>query len=173
MRTVALMGLRGSGKSTIGPMVSIRLGLPFKDLDPIVLARNRLRAVRDVVDTQGWPAFRAMEREALDAVLGGETCVLALGGGTATDAGSRRILDTWQTAGGLRLIYLRAQPETLKPRISRSDNRPSLTGGDPIKEFDRVFAERDPLYREIADRVIETDVMSVDELIDAVVAASA
>jgi shikimate kinase len=106
-------------------------------------------------------------------VLGGETCVLALGGGTATDAGSRRILDTWQTAGGLRLIYLRAQPETLKPRISRSDNRPSLTGGDPIKEFDRVFAERDPLYREIADRVIETDVMSVDELIDAVVAASA
>ena len=170
--TIGLMGLRGSGKSTIGPTVAIRLGLPFKDLDPLALAWGGVKSVREVVDAKGWPAFRELERSALDRVLGGETCVVALGGGTPTDAKCRRLLETWQGTRALRLIYLRAQPETLKPRISPSDNRPSLTGGDPAGEFGRVFAERDPLYSRLADVVIDCDSMGIDELVDAVIAAS-
>lgn len=170
--TIGLMGLRGSGKSTIGPTVAIRVGLPFKDLDPLTLAWNRVRTVRDVVDTRGWPAFRDMEHAALERVLGGETCVLALGGGTPTHLPCRKLMKAWQRTHALWLVYLRAQPETLVPRISRSDNRPSLTGADPLKEFGRVFDERDPVYRALADHVIECDGLTIEEQIDAVVKAS-
>ncbi len=170
--TLGLMGLRGSGKSTIGPTVAIRLGLPFKDLDPLTLAWGGAKTVREVVDSRGWPAFREMEHAALERVLSGETSVLALGGGTPTHAPSRRLMATWQGTGALRLIYLRAQPETLVPRISPSDNRPSLTGADPLKEFGRVFDERDPVYREIADAVVECDGLSIDEQVEAAVLAS-
>ncbi len=170
--TVGLIGLRGSGKSTIGPTVAIRLGLPFKDLDPLVLAWNRVRTVREVVDTRGWPAFRAMEHAALERVLAGETCVLALGGGTPTHKPSQKLMAAWQSSGALRVIYLRAQPETLVPRISPSDNRPSLTGADPVKEFGRVFADRDPLYTRIADAVVECDALSIDEQVAAAIAAA-
>ena len=167
--TIGLMGLRGSGKSTIGPTVSIRVGLPFKDLDPLALAWGGVRTVHEVVDTGGWPAFREMERSALERVLTGESCVLALGGGTPTDAGCRKLLETWQHAGGLTLVYLRAQPATLAERISPSDNRPSLLGGDPSEEIGRVFDERDPLYSELADAVIACDGLSIDEQVEAVV----
>ncbi|MEL7483795.1 MAG: shikimate kinase [Planctomycetota bacterium] len=167
--TLGLMGLRGSGKSTIGPTVAIRLGLPFKDLDPLVLAWNGVRTVREVVDTRGWPAFRDMEHAALERVLGGETCVLALGGGTPTHKPCQKLMATYQSTRALKLIYLRAQPETLVPRISPSDNRPSLTGTDPLKEFDRIFAERDPLYSRLADEVVGCDALSIDEQVDAVI----
>lgn len=167
--TLALMGMRGSGKSTIGPTVAIRIGLPFKDLDPLVLTWNGIKTVSEVVDTRGWPAFREMERAALERVLAGETCVLALGGGTPTHKPCQKLMETSQSTRALKLIYLRAQPETLVPRISPSDNRPSLTGADPLSEFGRIFAERDPLYSRLADDILECDGLSIDEQIEAVI----
>lgn len=167
--TLALMGLRGSGKSTIGPTVANRVGLPFKDLDPLALAWGGVKSVREVVDRDGWPAFRELERTALDRVLKGERCVLALGGGTPTHVSSRLLLEDAQQRRGLKLVYLRAQPETLMPRIGASGNRPSLTGGDPTNEIRRVFEDRDPLYSEIADEIIECDGLTISKQVDAVV----
>ncbi len=169
MFTIGLMGLRGSGKSTIGPTVAIRVGKPFKDLDPLTLAWGGVKTVREVVDSGGWPAFREMERAALDRVLRGETCVLALGGGTPTDAGCLTLLKTWQQTQALKLVYLRATPETLAERISPSDHRPSLTGGNPAAEIGRVFAERDPLYQELADEILECDGLDIDAQVAGVV----
>ncbi|MEO1582995.1 MAG: shikimate kinase [Planctomycetota bacterium] len=170
MMTVALMGLRGSGKSTIGPAVAAELGLPFRDLDPLTLDASGSSTAAEVVDAGGWTAFRAFELEALSAVLSQGPCVLGLGGGTPTDDGCRRLIEASQQAGSLRLVYLRASPAVLGERIGPGDDRPSLTGIDPKDEIEAVFAERDPLYRSMADAVVECDGLSIDEQAAAVIA---
>ncbi|MEL6498474.1 MAG: shikimate kinase [Planctomycetota bacterium] len=172
MQTIALMGLRGSGKSTVGPAVAAGLGMPFRDLDPLVLAWNRLDTVREVVDAQGWPAFRALELGALDRVLKESACVLALGGGTPTHTPSRELLEIYQSSASLRIIYLRAQPDTLASRLTPSDDRPSLTGMDAVQEVADVFQERDPLYAKLADSIVECDGLSIDDQVEAVLSVA-
>lgn len=166
LRSIVLMGLRGSGKSTVGPMLASKLGFDFQDLDEAVLADSSNKTIADIVLTEGWEGFRSREREQLEVwlwaldTLPEKRLVLALGGGAPTHEPSRALLQSAELHGIVALVYLRAQPETLANRMACSADRPSLTGKDPIDEIRDVFNQRDELYRSIADVVIDIDTLN-------------
>lgn len=163
--TIVLIGLRGSGKTTVGPIVARILQRPFADLDDAVRDRYNGRTIADVWNAIGEAAFRRAELETLPPLLSAPG-VLALGGGTPTIEDARLILADAQDRGCARIIYLRASPATLRARLARADmsNRPSLTGADPLDEIESVFALRDPTFGALAGMVIETDDLTPEEI---------
>ena len=161
---VILIGLRGSGKSTLGQALAARLGRSFIDLDERTMARFDEATVAEIWRTHGEGAWRTAETEALaEAIEAGGESVLSLGGGTTMIEDARRRLDGARSAGRARLIYLRLRPDELIGRLrDHEGDRPSLTGGDVAEETRQVFAERDPVYSAIADVVYEPTGEGVD-----------
>ncbi|MBX3389157.1 MAG: shikimate kinase [Phycisphaeraceae bacterium] len=166
-----LLGLRTSGKTTLGARAAQSLGLPFLDLDDLTARVLNQPSAGDAIRNLGLPAFRAGEVRALSMPEATSVGVLSLGGGTPTDPVARAALAALQKAGS-RIIYLRATPATLKSRMSATDlaTRPSLTGKNPIDEVDQIFRERDPLFKEVADTTIDVDSMSEDSALASVLA---
>lgn len=167
-----LLGLRGSGKSTLGKLLAARLITDFVDLDIVTANLLRVASAADAIKTLGLPAFRDAEVRALQMPRSTSAGVLALGGGTPTAHGAIPALSALKTKGA-RLVYLRGTPATLRVRLQQTDlaARPSLTGASVLDEIERLFAERDPLYRSLADNVVEIDGRSVEESLDDVAAA--
>ncbi|MCH9058908.1 MAG: shikimate kinase [Planctomycetes bacterium] len=175
-RTVLLMGLRGSGKSTIGREFAAASGRTFIDLDELTLVRLGTESVAEAWARFGESAFRAAERDELDRVLRSRPsgrAVVALGGGTPTAPGADDLIRGAVASGRVSALYLRAQPDTLRARLAGSDHsdRPSLTGAGTLAEVEQVFNARDGLYREIASSVIETDDLDEAGVVAAIEAA--
>jgi shikimate kinase len=171
-----LLGLRGSGKSTIGAIVASRLGTPFADLDDRTAALGGAPCA-ELLRTHGQEAFRRIELRALQAELArveprNAPAVLSLGGGTPTLEASRLLLATARDRGLSRLVYLAAGADTLRQRLRGTDlaTRPALLGEDPLAEIDRLLADRDALYRELADQTIQTDTLTPDQIADRLIA---
>jgi shikimate kinase len=157
-----LIGLRGSGKSTLGRRVAAERGLRFVDLDERTPAYLGATTVAEAWLKHGEPSFRAAEIRALQAAIDENPHVLALGGGTPLAPGARELIEQLKQREGERtlLVYLRAPAAALRSRLTGAmSGRPSLTGADPLGEIDAVLAMRDPLYRELADRVVEVGEM--------------
>lgn len=156
---LALIGLRGAGKSAIGRLVADRTGREFIDLDDLTPQILGSLSVREAWMTYGEESFRRAETVALAKALSGEDFIVALGGGTPTAPLVPDLIEHERASGRLVVVYLAASAKTLRSRLKTSDNthRPSLTGKDPLDEIEDVLAARDPLYRRIADAVIETD----------------
>ena len=168
--TLLLMGLRGSGKSTIGRLVAARAGVRFLDLDEATAALLGGGSVAEVWSRHGEGRFREAETRALqnlDLMGGSELRVVALGGGTPTAPGAPEILEAAARAGPALLIYLRARPDALRDRLGATDvaTRPSLTGAGTLAEVEAVFAARDPLYRRLASLVLDTDACEPEALV--------
>lgn len=163
-----LMGLRGSGKSTFGRKLALRLNRPFVDLDDLTPGQMAETTVADAFANQGEPAFRAAEIRALIGVLVQDNQVIALGGGTPTAPGFTDLVAAARTSRGVRLIYLRASAESLRSHLrhARNAHRPSLTGKDPLAEIDEILARRDPLYQSLADVIVNCDVRPRGEILD-------
>ncbi|MCW5776862.1 MAG: shikimate kinase [Phycisphaeraceae bacterium] len=160
--SILLMGLRGSGKSVLGPRLSERLGRPFIDLDAVTVAYLGEGTLRELWERHGEARFRQAEYRALVNQAFPRTNpgpVVALGGGTPTAPGAADFLRNASARGMGVMVYLRASPATLRARLAGADNtgRPSLTGEDPLAEIEVVHAARDPLYGELADMVVEVD----------------
>lgn len=162
---IALIGLRGSGKSTLGPRVAAALRCGFIDLDELVPGRLQAPSIAQAWAVHGEAAFRKAEFEELGRVLDMyDDQVIALGGGTPTAPGAAALLEQQRTLGSLRVFYLRGSARTLRARLAAADNahRPSLTGKSPLDEIDAVLAARDPLYLSLADVVVTIDDVSFD-----------
>jgi shikimate kinase len=162
------MGLRGSGKSTLGRLVAQRAGLAFVDLDDVTTSLLGEGTLAELWAQHGEAAFREAEVRALrERVLAPDLPqqVVALGGGTPTAPGAAALLRNAVSRGGIRLVYLRAGPEVLRARLARTDTlaRPTLTGHGTLEEIGRVFAARDGVYRALASRVLEIGDRSVAE----------
>lgn len=165
-----LIGLRGSGKSTLGRLLAAELGAAFVDLDDETPGVLGAAGVREAWDRHGEDGFRKAEVVALARVLREDGRVVALGGGTPTAPMAAELIADERAAGRARVVYLRATPATLRARLGDSDNahRPSLTGAGVLDEVEQVFARRDPAYLGLADRTLEVDGLTpaaaVDEL---------
>lgn len=163
---VVLLGLRGSGKSTVGPIVAAALGRDFVDLDPLTAGELGHATPAAALTALGEPAFRAGECRALASVLAQRPgCVLALGGGTPTHAPSRELLERAAKPGPrapapAMLVYLHAPPAELSSRLAGTDTstRPALLpgGGGVVAEVAELYARRDGLYRRLASAVVES-----------------
>lgn len=163
---IILIGLRGSGKTTIGRALAARLNIPFRDLDDATVRVLGASSVSEAWRAQGEKAFREAEKTALAAALSAPAGVLALGGGTPTAPGASELIRAAQNAG-VRVVYLRGAAAVLRTRLEgKTGDRPSLTGADPLAEIDAVLAKRDPLYLELADMVIDTNDRTHEEVLD-------
>ena len=141
----------GAGKSTIGRLLAKELRLPFKDSDKEIELRTGAN-IPWIFDKEGEPGFRDRETAMIDELCHEDGIVLATGGGAVMRPQNRQSL-----RNGGRVVYLHASIEQQVARTSRDRNRPLLRNANPEKILRDLLALRDPLYREIADIVIETD----------------
>ena len=166
---IILIGLRGSGKSSVGREAAARLDVPFVDLDSVI-TEGAGRTITRIFEEDGESAFRALEKEALARVLAAPgQAVVATGGGAVMDPDNAAAC----RAHGL-VVWLTADVRTLARRVtadagSRS-TRPSLTGGPVAEELAQVARDRAPLYRAAAHWTLDTEQRSIPQTADAVVA---
>ncbi|MEX6501385.1 shikimate kinase AroK [Pseudomonas zhanjiangensis] len=151
MRNVILVGPMGAGKSTIGRLLAKELHLPFRDSDKEIEHRTGAD-IPWIFDVEGEQGFREREQAVIAELCEAAGMVLATGGGAVMRSENRAAL----RRGG-RVVYLHASVEQQIDRTSRDRNRPLLQTADPGKVLAELLAVRDPLYREIADVVVETD----------------
>ena len=141
----------GAGKSTIGRLLAKELRLPFKDSDKEIELRTGAN-IPWIFDKEGEPGFRDREQAMIAELCAADGVVLATGGGAVMRRENREALH----AGG-RVVYLHASVEQQVGRTARDRNRPLLRTANPEQVLRDLLAMRDPLYREIADVVIESD----------------
>jgi shikimate kinase len=151
LQNLILIGPMGAGKSTIGRLLAKELRLPFKDSDKEIEQRTGA-SIPLIFDVEGEAGFRERERAAIAELCQLEGVVLATGGGAVLRDDNRQAL----RAGG-RVIYLCTSVDQQLERTSRDRNRPLLQANDPRSVLTALMAVRDPLYRSIADIIIETD----------------
>jgi shikimate kinase len=159
---IALVGLPGSGKSTVGRQLARRLDLPFQDSDHVIEQRLGC-SIRDFFAREGEAAFRDVEEAVIGELTQGPAIVLATGGGTVLRPANRQRL---REAGSV--IYLRSTPEEVFRRVRHDAKRPLLQVEDPMQRLRDLYDERDPLYRETAHFVVETGRPSVSRLVNMV-----
>lgn len=141
----------GAGKSTIGRLLAKELRLPFRDSDKEIEQRTGA-SIPLIFDVEGEQGFREREHAAVKELCLMRGVVLATGGGAVMRDDNRRLL----RAGG-RVIYLCTSVDQQLDRTSRDRNRPLLQTPNPREILTRLMAARDPLYRDIADIIIQTD----------------
>ena len=157
---VSLIGLPGSGKSTVGRLLARRLGLAFNDSDHVIEQRLGC-SIRDFFEREGEAAFRDIEESVLQELTQAGSGVLATGGGIVLRPINRQRL---RQSGNV--IYLRSSPEEVFRRLRHDRNRPLLQVEDPLTRLRSLYSERDPLYRETAHFVIDTGRPSVSRLLN-------
>jgi len=146
-----LVGMPGSGKSTLGRVLARNLGKSFVDADH-ELERRLGVSISTIFEIEGEETFRSREEETLARLVQRVDIVLATGGGAVLRGPNRDRLRTGGT-----VLYLHTTPETTFERTRHSKNRPLLQTADPLARARALYAHRDPLYRETADLVIEVD----------------
>jgi shikimate kinase len=159
---VFFVGLMGAGKTTVGRAVARRLERPFFDSDHEIEARTGAR-IPVIFELEGEAGFREREVQVIDELTAREGIVLATGGGAVLRPENRAAL---KERGFV--VYLRANPHDLWLRTRRDKNRPLLQTEDPKARLEALYEVRDPLYREIADFVVETGRPSVNGLVNMV-----
>jgi shikimate kinase len=159
LSVTALVGLPGSGKSTVGRSVARSLDLPFIDTD-LEIERREGRSIRAIFEADGEQGFRDLEASTLVEIMNtAGDAVLATGGGIVLREENRVRLST-----GASVFYLRSRPQALFRRVRHDQRRPLLQVEDPLQKLRELFVQRDAFYRETAHYVIECDRPSISML---------
>ncbi|WP_296444992.1 shikimate kinase [Rhodoferax sp. UBA5149] len=161
--SIALIGLPGSGKSTVGRQLARRLQLPFVDSDQVIEQQLGC-SIRDYFEREGEDRFRDIEESVIDQLTQNQGSVLSTGGGVVLRPANRRHL---RERG--QVIYLNSSPDELFRRLRHDVNRPLLQVANPLSRLRDLHALRDPLYRETAHFIVETGRPSVATLVNMIV----
>lgn len=159
---VALVGLPGGGKSTVGRQLARRLGARFLDADAVLEERIGM-PIRSYFEQHGEQPFRDLEEQVIDELTspGLGPLILATGGGAVLREGNRKRLHERTT-----VIYLRSTPEELFKRLRHDTQRPLLQVADPLAKLRELHAQRHPLYEEVAHYRVDTGRPSVATLVN-------
>ncbi|WP_421119435.1 shikimate kinase [Aquihabitans daechungensis] len=162
---IAIVGLMGAGKTTVGRLVADDLGWPLVDSDEVVLERTGM-TVAELWERGGEPAFRPHEREAVTQALAGPgPDVVAVAAGAIEDS----VVVTSLRQPGVLRVWLRVEPGTVAARVTSSDHRP-LIDADPLALLTAQAAERAEAYEDVADLVLDVEQATPHDLAAAVTA---
>lgn len=162
MTNVVLMGFMGTGKSSTGKMLALRLGCAFLDLDHYIEQQTE-KSIAEIFAEQGEAHFRCLERRAVREITARQNLVLATGGGTVADDENRRLLKTWGVT-----VCLRASVEVIWARTNRHGERPvldSLAQGDRRQAIATLLQNRGRAYDE-ADYFVDTSDLSPLQVVE-------
>ena len=163
-RTIALVGLMGVGKSSIGKRLATALDLPFRDAD-VEVETAAGRSIPEIFEDLGEAAFRDGERRVIARLLDEEPHVLATGGGAFMDPRTRALVKEKAVS-----VWLKADLDLLARRVARKDTRPLVRGKDPLEVLATQAAIREPQFAE-ADIIVQTGETPHQEAVDAILAA--
>jgi shikimate kinase len=164
-RSVVLVGMMGSGKSSIGRRLATRLGVPFVDADAEIEARAGGMTIAEIFERNGEPYFRAGEARVVASLLEHGPQVLATGGGAFMNQDTRAAIRLKGVS-----VWLKAELDVLMKRIKRRGDRPLLKSGDPAATLTALMTERYPVYAEADLTVLSRDVPH-DSIVDEIIAA--
>lgn len=159
---IALIGLPGCGKSTVGRQLARRLQVPFLDSDSVIETRLGY-SIKEAFERDGEAHFRDLEESVLDELSQVAEAVISTGGGAILRAATRQRLRERGT-----VVYLNAHPDKIFRRLQNDTTRPLLQVANPIGRLRELYAARNPLYREAAHFIIDTGRPSVNTLINTI-----
>ncbi|MFD2045993.1 shikimate kinase [Ornithinibacillus salinisoli] len=155
MECIYLIGFMGSGKSTIGKLLSRVLDVPFMDTDEYIVEKNQMK-INDIFEKEGEIAFRNYESQALKASKSG---VISTGGGIVENEDNMK----WMKQNGV-IVYLQTSFEEISNRLKEDPTRPLWN--KRIKERHELFHQRCNMYSKCADYIVTTDKKSVENIVD-------
>jgi shikimate kinase len=162
-----LIGYRATGKTTLAKLLAEKLGWDWIDAD-VEIERVAGKSIKRIFAEEGEPAFRDLEAKVIADLCRRERLVIAAGGGAPLRDENRRAM---RAAG--KVVWLTARPETIHARMSgdatTADRRPNLTARAPLAEIVHLLAVREPIYRDTADFVLDTENRKPEELADEIV----
>lgn len=160
MNHIILIGFMGAGKTSVGKALAADLGLRFTDTDRLIEEQQRA-TVNEIFERHGEPYFRDLETAALKELLRArERLVIAVGGGLPVRPKNRKLLKELGTA-----VYLKAKVETLEKRLAGDQTRPKLKGGALREKIESLMEKRAALYEETAQLTLDTDGLTLQEVI--------
>ena len=163
---IILIGYRGTGKSTVGKKIAKSLQIPFYDTDKLIKKRTG-RIIREIVEERGWGVFREEEKEVIRKLSSVRESVIATGGGAVMDEENLNILKKKGV-----FIWLTADIRTIIERMEKNkvsdEQRPSLSKGDLYGETANMLEMRIPVYRQLADFIVDTSKKDIDEVVNEV-----
>lgn len=162
-KLISLIGLPGSGKSTVGRQLARRLQLPFLDSDHVIEQRLGC-SIREYFEREGEDRFRDMEEAVIDELTQLPEGVLSTGGGVVLRPNNRLHLRE-----RTQVVYLNSMPDELFRRLRHDKNRPLLQVADPLQRLRDLYVQRAPLYRETAHFSIDTGRPSVSTLVNTII----
>lgn len=149
----------GAGKSTIGRKLAKQLKHTFYDSDSVIEERTGV-TISTIFDIEGEEGFRKRENQVIEELTALTNIVLATGGGVVLYPDNRKLLSERGT-----VIYLKADLKQLIKRTARDQKRPLLQKGDPAEQLEKILAEREPYYQEVADLIIKSDRRTVKSIV--------
>jgi shikimate kinase len=162
-----MIGYRCTGKTTIGKSIAAAIDWPFVDADTL-LVRECGKPIKEIVDTEGWEAFRRMERSTLKQICTKDRQIVATGGGVVLDKANIKAMKT----SGM-VIWLSATSETIQKRMLQDKNtgnfRPALTEKGHMQEIEDMLLKRNPYYESASDFSIQTDDEPVSEITQTII----
>ena len=165
-RSVALIGMMGAGKSSIGRRLAVRLGIPFTDADAEIVAAAGM-TIAEIFAAHGEPYFRSGEARVIARLLEGSSQVLATGGGSFMNPVTQAVIRRKAVS-----IWLKADYDVLLRRVRRRSDRPMLSTEDPEATLRRLLTEREPVYA-LADLTILSRDVPHDTIVSEILIALA
>jgi shikimate kinase len=164
---IVLIGFRGTGKSTIGKLLSNHLKRDFIDTDEYIVNSTE-KTIKDIFLERGEEGFRTIEAEAVAVVSKMDNQIISAGGGVILN--NKNVINLKNNG---TLVLLQATPEIIHKRLSldekTADQRPSLTGKEAFEEIKHLIHKRLPLYDKAADHTIDTSHKSREEIVDDII----